>query len=687
MHGGVHIHRQAGSGESRVVPHQLPASLRHFVNRVVEQDALTTLLNGADRENTLLVSAVDGLAGVGKSTLAVQWAHQVRDRFPDGELYVDLRGFHAVAEPMTASEALAVFLTALGVVPETIPAEEEARAGQFRTLVHGRRMLIVLDNARDTEQVLPLLPGSPGCLVVVTSRVRLDGLVAHYGAQRLPLATLAHDESRLLLARFLGMDRLTSESDAVEALLEHCAGLPLALTLVAVLAAAEPDVPLADLAADLRDERNRLDTLDAGGHTGVRAVFSWSYRSLSPKAARQFRLLGLPNNADIALPAAAALAGVDQHHCRQVLAELTRVHLLTRRAGNRYGFHDLLRAYARERAHADDSVQDRTAALGRLLDYYFSATYAARYTLTGRGLSLLEVDVADEQAGNEFTTYDKALTWWDHEHTNVLGVVRQTAALTLRRSAWLAHTATYLFKLRGLYDEWKAACTNGLQAARANADRAAEARLLLDLGSAHAVREEFRAAVACLDAAADLLSELDDGYWEAVARQMLGEVLLDQGRYQEAAATQEQVLQMISEDAGEHGETEAAAHTVLGLALTHLGEFPAAFAHLHQSLNITGASEFARGYTLSSLGFAYLRAGRAKDAVRAYQQAVQHRRGIAHRWGEATSLNGLGTALRASGDNDGARNAWHQALDIFDQLGSPDADTVRAHLNAVDIET
>jgi hypothetical protein len=244
MHGGVHIHRQAGSGESRVFPHQLPASLRHFVNRVVEQDALTTLLNGADRENTLLVSAVDGLAGVGKSTLAVQWAHQVRHRFPDGELYVDLRGFHAVAEPMTAGEALAVFLTALGVVPETIPAEEEARAGQFRTLVHGRRMLIVLDNARDTEQVLPLLPGSPGCLVVVTSRVRLDGLVAHYGAQRLPLATLAHDESRLLLARFLGMDRLTSESDAVEALLEHCAGLPLALTLVAVQAAAEPDVPL-----------------------------------------------------------------------------------------------------------------------------------------------------------------------------------------------------------------------------------------------------------------------------------------------------------------------------------------------------------------------------------------------------------------------------------------------------------
>ncbi|TDD55648.1 NB-ARC domain-containing protein [Saccharopolyspora elongata] len=505
VHGDVHIHGPAGRSGSRVVPRQLPATVRYFINRAVEQDALTTLLKGAGSDHTVLVSTIDGLAGVGKSTLVVQWAHQEREQFADGELYVNLRGFDPAAEPMVPAEALAGFLTALGMAPEAVPVTEDARAAQFRTLLHGRRMLLVLDNARDAEQVLPLLPGSSGCLVVVTSRQRLDGLVAHHGAQRLSLTTFTRDEGRQLLASYLGAERLAHEPEAAAALLEHCAGLPLALTLVAVQAAAEPDVPLDDLAADLRDERARLDALDVGGRTGIRAVFSWSYRSLSPQAARMFRLLGLPNSPDISSGAAAALAGVDQPRVRRMLAELSRAHLLTRRAGDRYVFHDLLRAYARERAHTDDSEQERTTALQRLLDHHLYTTHAASQRLEPIRW-LPDLEHTDEHLRRNFTTYEEALAWWDAEHTSVLATIRQAVALGMTRGPWLAHVATYPFKLRGLIDELKISCTAGLKGAKVSGDRPAQARLLVDLATANYFHREFDAAVHNQQAAAKLFA-------------------------------------------------------------------------------------------------------------------------------------------------------------------------------------
>jgi hypothetical protein len=408
VHGDVHIHSGPRSLRQRLVPHQLPAALRHFINRTVERDALRTLLNGADRDSTVVVSTVDGLAGVGKTTLVVQWSHEVAELFPDGELYVNLRGFDPAAEPLAPAEALTGFLTSLGVASEAVSAEQETRAAQFRTVLHGRRVLIVLDNARDTEQVLPLLPGAPGCLVVVTSRQRLDGLVAHHGAHRLMLETLTQDEGRALVARYVDADRLGAEPDAVAALLEQCAGLPLALTLVAVQAIADPDTSLTALAADLADERERLDALDSGGRTGIRAVFSWSYRSLSPGAARLFRYLGLSNTPDISLATAAALANLNQRQCRRLLGELTRLHLLTRRA-DRYVFHDLLRAYARECAYSEDSEQERDTALKRLLDYYFNTVYSAIQKIEPTFI-FTELDGMDLKLRSDFSTGDNALS-------------------------------------------------------------------------------------------------------------------------------------------------------------------------------------------------------------------------------------------------------------------------------------
>ncbi|MEV5539650.1 tetratricopeptide repeat protein [Saccharopolyspora shandongensis] len=683
VHGDVHIHGSAGSSGSRAVPRQLPATVRHFINRTVEQDALTTLLKGAGNDHTVLVSTIDGLAGVGKSTLVVQWAHQVREQFTDGELYVNLRGFDPAAEPMTPAEALTGFLTSLGVAPEAVPATEEARAAQFRTMLHGRRMLLVLDNARDAEQALPLLPGSPGCLVIVTSRQRLDGLVAHHGAQRLALATLTRDEGRELFARYIGAERLAHEPAEVEALLEHCAGLPLALMLVAVQAAAEPDIPLEDLASELHDERDRLDALDVGGRTGIRAVFSWSYRTLSPDAARLFRLLGLPTSPDISLGAAAALAGVDQRRVRRVLAELCRTRLLNRQAGDRYVFHDLLRAYARERAHSDDTEQERTAALERLLDHYLYSTYAASKRLAPNR-QLPELEYTDERLRRDFATYDEGVSWWDAEHTSVLATIRQAVTLGMTRGPWLAHIATYPFKLRGQIDALKASSTDGFKGAQETSDRPAQARLLMDLGTAHVFRGEFNAAIHYQQAAAQLFAELGEHHWEAMMQVILGETFLDLERYSDAADSARNALRM-------HDNSDiqiidpGAADAVLGRALAHLGDFSGAFAHLHRSLEIN-SDPFGRGYALTNLGTAYLLAGDVDNAAQTYRLAAVHRRGLGHSLGEATSLTKLGEALHARGDAEEAREAWQAALAILDGLGHPDAENVRTHLNRLDAD-
>jgi DNA-binding SARP family transcriptional activator len=350
-----------------VTPRELPAPVTHFAGRAAELAALTRLLDGpgAGMPGALLISTIGGTAGVGKSALAVQWSHQVADRFPDGQLYVNLRGYDP-GRPVPPADALAGFLRALGGPGQDIPPEETERAARYRSLLAGRRMLVVLDNAREAEQVRPLLPGCPACAVVVTSRDALVGLVAREGAQRLDLDPLPRQDAIGLLRALIGA-RVDDDAASAAALAEHCCRLPLALRVAAELAIREPAMPLAELTGELADQRKRLDLLVAGGdpRTAVREVFSWSCRNLDTDTARSFRLLGLHPGADFDPGVVAALTGASIEHARRLLDLLAGAHLIHHADPGRYGLHDLLRAYARELAEAEERGEERPGCLRR----------------------------------------------------------------------------------------------------------------------------------------------------------------------------------------------------------------------------------------------------------------------------------------------------------------------------------
>ncbi|MEV0698472.1 tetratricopeptide repeat protein [Saccharopolyspora sp. NPDC050389] len=681
IHGDVHFHRGT---EDRLVPRQLPLAARHFVNRAVEQDALTTLLGGAKTEGFVLISTVDGIAGVGKSTLAVHWAHGMRDRFPDGELYVNLRGFDPAAEPVKPTEALAAFLAALGVSGERMPQDAEARAAFFRSLVHGKRMLLLLDNARTAEQVRPLLPSSPSCLVLVTSRNRLHELVVREGATRIALEVLTDDEAEQLLARYLGDERVAAEPEAVRELVRHCAGLPLALGIAAVRAAENPDFPLDELVSELQDERDRLDALDAGGVTGVRAVFSWSYRSLRPEAARMFRLLGLPTGPDISLAAAADLAGMAPREARALLAELARASLVDQHKPGRYQFHDLIRAYAGECAAADEAPTDREAAIRRLLDHYLRTSNAIDRHFVGHSRQFAPQLPEAAVTGLVFEDEHQMLTWWDTEHANLVAAVRQAAQSEPARTWQLAYTLMYFFKLRGHVEDWISSYELGLAATEQVGETSARAQLLYELGMPYFVRKQFETALIYQGQARELFEAAGDRYSTATALSALAEIHIELGALDDAHRSAQRALEVQLELGDRHGQ--GYAHNVLAAADARQGDISAARAHFAAALRLFNevGETFGATFAMHELAGLHMGSGELDEAVDMYQQAVERRREIGHRQGEAQSLRGLGIALQAEGDIEKARLCWQQALTIFDELGDPEADEVRRDLERSD---
>jgi DNA-binding SARP family transcriptional activator len=418
-------------------PAQLPADLPTFTGRGAElKEACTLLWEAGSHPATMAICTVGGMAGIGKTALAVHWAHHVADRFPDGHFFINLRGFDPTGSIVTPQEAVRTFLDALGVPPGCVPAGFDAQVALYRSLLAHRRVLILLDNARDSEQVRPLLPGSPLCLVIVTSRNQLTGLIAGDGARPLTLHELTPEEAHEFLARRLGADRLAAEPQAAAAIIACCAGLPLALALVATRAA-QTGFALGAIADELHENQGSLDAFAGGDtRTDIRAVFSWSYDALSPPAARLFCLLSLHSGPEISAQAAAALGGLSLRKTRGLLSELSRANLLAEHFPGRYALHDLLRVYATERLSTEQPASERDQAVERLLSWYLYTADSAYVFLTPRRRRVPLEPLPRDCHPLRFTSHDQARNWFETERRNLFAAVHQAAATGLLGIAW-----------------------------------------------------------------------------------------------------------------------------------------------------------------------------------------------------------------------------------------------------------
>jgi tetratricopeptide (TPR) repeat protein len=680
------------------VPRQLPAAVTGFAGRVAELEMLTGLLDEAAAGGTVVISAIGGTAGIGKTTVAVHWAHQVADRFPDGQLYVNLRGFDPAGPPMTAAEVVRGFLDAFEVPTERIPVSLDAQAALYRSLLAARRVLVVLDNARDAGQVRPLLPGSPGCLVVVTSRNRLTSLVAAEGARLLTLDVLTAAEARQLLARRIGAARVAAEPGAIEEIITRCARLPLALAIVAARATAHPGFALTALAGELRDAQGNLGAFDGGEQaTQVRAVFSWSYQQLTTGAARLFRLLGLHPGPDITTPAAASLAGVPPGQAQAMLAELSRAHLIAEHIPGRFAFHDLLRAYAAEQARDCDADDERHAALHRMLDHYLHTANTAVSCLHTRWVPVTPPPASPGVTPQEPASYTAAWAWFEAEYPVLLRAAQLAAATTgFDACAWqLPWTLTDFFDRRQHWHDWAATQHTALAAARRGADRQGKAHAHWSLGVSVTWLGQPDDAHTHLQEALRLLEELGDQTRQAHIHLDLGRVLQSQRRPADALPHARQAL-TLSRDAGDR-PGQAKALNDIGWYHAQLGDHHQALTHCQQALTLHRALGDRRGeaQTLDSLGYAHHHLGHPQQALAFFEQSLILDRELLYPPGQAIVLSHLGDTHHAAGDITLAHDAWQQALDIVGQVGAvpgaglgvgppdsyPAADELRAKLH------
>jgi len=624
----------SGSPATVPVPRELPGDVGAFTGRASELAELDGLLVDATAtaatQGPVVISAVSGTAGAGKTALAVHWAHRMAQHFPDGQLYVNLRGYDP-EQPVQPAEALAGFLSSLGAQGQGIPLGEAARSALYRSLLNGRRLLVVLDNAASEEQVRPLLPGSPSAMVLVTSRATLPGLVARDGARRLDLDLLPVGDAVALLRALIG-DRVDADQAAAQSLASLCARLPLALRVAAELAAARPGRPLAELAAELADERDRLAQLDAGGDPrgAVASVLSWSYQRLDGDAARMFRLLGLHPGQYWDRYAAAALAATTLSRAGQLLGVLARTHMIERAGQDRHSMHDLLRAYAADQAAASDKDSIRQQALSRLFDYYLAACSAAMDCLALAERHHRPDAPPVSTPVPEFGDKDAARSWLNAELDTLVAVAAHTAG-----HGWPGHTIRLAQTLHRYFDgvddtTGMTICRYALDAARELGDRAAEARTLTTIGVIYGRQGLYPQAMASHEEAVTLASQVGDRLTQGWALGNLGLIHDQQGRYAEAARCHRQTLPL---------------HRELG--------------------DVTGEA-----IALSNLGLIYLRQSRYQQAARQMLRAIKLYRQVGHQFGEAIALTNLGEVRHRQGSYQEAAGYQTQALALSRQLGS-----------------
>lgn len=711
--GGIHFHHaDRALGPS---PRQLPADVRGFVGRQAALDSLDDILaRSAEGSQTVVISTIAGTAGVGKTSLATHWAHRVADRFPDGQLHVNLRGYDA-GPPVTADQALERFLRALGVAPGAIPDDPEDKAALYRSLLAGRRMLIVLDNAAAVRQVRLLLPGTASCMVLVTSRDRLSGLVVREGAHRLDLDVLSEDEAvRLLRDSTRGHRGPDPEPELIQ-LARLCARLPLALRIAAERAAARPHMPLSELIRDLQDESSLWIALSADEEDdsdAVHTVFAWSYRALGGDAARMFRLLGLHPGPDFSVHAAAALTGVSTVTARRLLDSLAGTHLISASAYDRFQFHDLLRAFAFEQAVNDETQEGRETAVRQLCEWYLEAMAAAAEVHDAQYADDWHVHPARTGLPGlpDVSDYERAMAWFTVETDNLVAVSRTAAEAGLHEVAWkLPALLRTPFLDRHPVQGWLPMADQALLAARRSEDLLGQAVTLLGMSIAHRQTHRVTQAVEHSRAALAAARQVDDAWQTIAALVMLGHALRMGRRLDEALQSYQEALGIARRldlrlwivwgligraeallDAGAHSEArECVAATLREL---HEGESPGARSEclwveatidretgrladadrrIGQALHLAYETRnvIYQGQCETELGRICLAAGRAEDALAALQRAAAIGRLLGDQAMEGTALDMTGLAYQALDRPQEAVQFHRFAMAEFRELG------------------
>jgi tetratricopeptide (TPR) repeat protein len=671
VRGGVHFHGYVPTFS--VTPRQLPGGVRGFVNRRAELERLDGFADNLQRDPFgTAVAVITGTAGVGKTSLALHWAHSARERFPAGELYVNLRGYDP-GLPATPEQVLDRFLRDLGVPAPAVPARLEDQAALYRSILADRRMLIVLDNAASVSQVRPLLPGTPGSLVLVTSRNRLSGLVAREGAYRIGVDMLLEPDAVALLRAIIADYRSQDQPNELAELARLCARLPLALRIAAERAASRPLMMLGELIGDLRDESalwNALSADDDDETDAVRTVFAWSYRALPEQEARLFRFLGLHPGDDFSLPAAAAVAGIAPAQARQQLDVLVGAHLMQQSAPGRYRFHDLLRAYAVDQLRHLEAGDTQVEALRRVLGWYLHTADAARRILIPFGGYTLDEQVPADIVPLTFDAYEAAYGWYQVESANLLAATHVAAEAGLHSIAWrLSVVLRNIYANQNAFDAWLSTARIGVASAAGTGDRRGEAEALESLGKAYLQSVRLDEAERAHRAALAIRREIGDRLGEGVSINALGLLELRRRRLADASSYFRQSMAVF----GELGDRRwvALVQANLAEAQCELTEYETALGALGEAVAVfreAGESR-AEGQALFLLSRVHRELGHLSDARTSIEGALAIASDKQNQVWQAHWLVELAKVQRAEGQHGEALNSYRRAASIQRMLG------------------
>ncbi|USX53106.1 AfsR/SARP family transcriptional regulator [Lentzea sp. HUAS12] len=642
---------------------QLPMDIAEFTGREAELRRLCE----PGPQSTVVISAIEGMAGVGKTKLAVRAAHRLVQRYPDVQLWADLHGFDADELPAEPSAVLEGFLRLLGVPGAQIPESLEERAALYRDRLAGKRALVLLDNAAGEDQVRPLLPGGSSCMVLITSRrtlLQLDGV------KSVLLDVFTPGEALALLSRIAGEDRVQADREAAERIAELCGHLPIAVALAAKRLARRPQWTTRDLVAQL----------ERGGGLGVRGVFDLSYQALPDHQRRLFRLLGLHPGEDVTAESAAALAGLTAHEAGDLLETLLDEHLLQQHTPSRYGLHDLLRAYAVEQVTAAEPPPSRALARRRVLDWYVHTSWQSAQRLNPQ--RKLEIATPDPSVHpRTFADRDAALLWCDTERANLVAAVREAAEHDLPEHSWsLAQCLWDFFNLRKHWADWIDTHGVALAAARSVGAREAEGRMLITLGIALREVRRHDEAIEHAQQAIAIFRALGDKARQEPALNNLGIAYMAQGRVDDALACYEQAAEIARELGNAH--TEAVLLNNIGLLHADAGRFDLALARYLRALEIRQEIKdpYSEAILLNNIGEVHRGLLDFPQAVSYVDRALETFRAIGDLYGQAESLDNLGLALDGLGDRRGAEKCWLESVALFEELGEPKAEEVRGRL-------